>query len=61
MYYAKVRCADTFKNRQLQSSVHLTFALSFCVCWAGGGEEAEQRTDFWATGGVRQAKYAAAG
>lgn len=55
-------CADTFKNRQLQSSVCFTSAPSFLsVCWAGGGKEAEWRTDFWATGGDGQAKYAAGG
>lgn len=32
MYYAKAGCADTFKNRQLQSSVRLTSAPSFSVC-----------------------------
>lgn len=32
MYYAKVRCADTFENRQLQSSARLTSALSLSLC-----------------------------
>lgn len=45
MYYAKARCADTFKNRQLQSSVRLTSAPSFSVCWAGGSEEAERKEE----------------
>lgn len=32
MHYAKVRCADTLENRQLQSSARLTSALLFlCV------------------------------
>lgn len=29
MYYAKVGCADTFENRQLQSSARLTSAPLF--------------------------------
>lgn len=35
MYYAKVRCADTFKNRQLQFPARLTSApslLSVLLC-----------------------------
>lgn len=51
MYYAKVGCVDTFKNRQLQSPVHLTSAPSFSsLCWAGESKVADWRGDFSAAG-----------
>lgn len=37
MYYAKVGCADTFENRQLQSSARLTSAPLFFLCRVLGG------------------------
>lgn len=46
MYYAKVGCADTFENRQLQSSARLTSAPLFFlrhVLGGGGGGGVEGR------------------
>lgn len=42
MYYAKVRCADTFENRQLQSSARLTSALSLSLCVQEARRQKEQ-------------------